>query len=157
MSRKYDSEYSGRALATGCFIELAFILLIAALCWLLAGCKSQQSVTDAREHYIHDTIYQTRIDHDSIYHRDSIYVTQWMMGDTVYRERYRDRYLYRDRWMHDTLRIVKSDTTTLTHTEVIEVRKPPSWFQRFRTTAGDIAMLGLLTFIVVYTIRRRYG
>jgi hypothetical protein len=54
----------------------------------------------------HDSTYIYRIKHDSVYRRDSIYIL--MKGDTVYK--YRDRYLYRDRRLTDTLYVNKTDT-----------------------------------------------
>ena len=61
--------------------------------------------------YQHDT---TAVHHrDSIYFRDSIYVKEWLKGDTVYIEKYKDRYLYKDRW-RDSISIKEvHDTTTV--------------------------------------------
>lgn len=61
--------------------------------------------------YQHDT---TTVHHrDSLYFRDSIYVKEWIKGDTVYIEKFKDRYIYKDRW-RDSISIKEvHDTTTV--------------------------------------------
>jgi len=65
------------------------------------------------EHIVvqHDT---TMVHHrDSIFSKDSIYVKEWMKGDTVFIDRYRDRYIYKDRW-RDSISVREvHDTTTV--------------------------------------------
>ena len=76
----------------------------------------------------HDTI---AVHHrDSIHLRDSIYIREWMKGDTVYIDRFRDRYLYRDRW-RDSI-IVKHDSLTVETTKEIEVERPLNAWKRFK-------------------------
>lgn len=70
---------------------------------------------------------------DSIIRRDSIYVKEWMKGDTVYIDRFRDRYIYKDRW-RDSIRVVR-DSVSVEHIKEVKVEKPLSWWQKARIGA----------------------
>lgn len=73
----------------------------------------------------------TIINHrDSILRRDSIYIREWVKGDTVYIDRFRDRYVYRDRW-RDSIR-VRVDSVAVDRTKEVKVERPLSAWQRFR-------------------------
>lgn len=101
--------------------------------FLMAFCLSGCSLLRQREttHIQHDTI--TVHHRDSIHHRDIIYIREWMRGDTVYIDRFRDRYLYRDRWRDSIL--VQRDTTVIKRTQEVRVEKPLNGWQRFRIGA----------------------
>ena len=63
----------------------------------------------------HDT---TAVHHrDSIFMKDSIYIKEWMKGDTIYIDRYRDRYIYKDRW-RDSISIREVHDTTMVEKKV---------------------------------------
>ena len=63
----------------------------------------------------HDT---TTVHHrDSIHQRDSIYIREWVKGDTVYIDRFRDRYVYRDRW-RDSIQLREVHDTTQVEVKV---------------------------------------
>ena len=107
----------GRALDT-----IIYVFLMA----VLSGCGLLRPRIIERVH--HDT---TTVNlRDSILLRDSIYIREWMKGDTVFVDRYRDRYLYRDRW-RDSI-IVKHDSLTVETTKEVKVEKPLSAWQKFR-------------------------
>ena len=59
--------------------------------------------------YQHDTTYVQQVKVDSVYRKDSVFVKE--KNDTVYiyKERIRDRYVFR----HDTLRLVKVDSVAV--------------------------------------------
>jgi hypothetical protein len=86
----------------------------------------------------HDSTYVYRVRHDSVYRRDSIYVL--IKGDTVYR--YRDRYLYRDRRLTDTMYVDRTDTIRIPYP--VEVVRKLTWWQRVKQEAG----VGLAVMIV---------
>lgn len=93
----------------------------------VSGCGS---LWKARERIAvqHDT---TTVHHrDSIHHQDSIYIREWIKGDTVFVDRFRDRYVYRDRWRDSIL--VQRDTTVINHTKEVKVEKPLNAWQKFR-------------------------
>ena len=96
----------------------------------------------------HDT---TTVHHrDTTYRRDSVYIREWMKGDTVYIDRFRDRYVYRDRW-RDSVRIVERHDTTAVQ---VKVEKPLSWSQKARMGAFPWLLLVVLA-LGVWTFRKR--
>ena len=79
----------------------------------------------------HDT---TTVHHrDTTYHRDSVYIREWMRGDTVFVDRYRDRYVYRDRWRDSV--VVKVDSFAVERIKEAQVEKPLSWGKRAKIGA----------------------
>ena len=81
------------------------------------------------------------------YRRDSVYIREWMKGDTVYVDRFRDRYVYRDRW-RDSVRVVERHDTTAVE---VKVEKELSVAQKAKIGAfwwllGIVAALGAWTF-----------
>ena len=106
---------------------LRYTLLSILLAFCLPGCSS---LWKAREKVVvqHDTL---AVHHrDSVHTRDSVYIREWMKGDTVYIDRYRDRFVYRDRW-RDSIR-VKVDSVTVERTKEVKVEKPLNAWQRFK-------------------------
>lgn len=104
-----------------------YLILLLFAVGLLGGCSSQREVQIVRE-VQRDTLYQNRI----LY--DSVYVDNWLLtertNDTVYLEKAHVEYRYH--LLHDTVRIVQSDTIPypVTFTEVKEVARPLSGFDR---------------------------
>lgn len=93
----------------------------------------------------HDT---TTVHHrDTMYRRDSVYVREWVKGDTVYVDRFRDRYVYRDRWRDSVTVREVHDTTALE----VKVEKELSLAQKAKIGAfwwllGAVLALGAWTF-----------
>ena len=112
---------------TGCLSAL----ILSALGWMLvllilAGCSPR---IVERIVVQHDT---TTVHHrDTSYCRDSIYIREWMKGDTVYVDRFRDRYVFRDRWRDSVSVREVHDTTSVK----VPVEKPLTGWQRFRIGA----------------------
>ena len=90
----------------------------------------------------HDT---TMVHHrDTTYRRDSIYIREWMKGDTVYIEKYKDRFVFRDRWM-DSVSVREVHDTTAVE---VKVEKPLSWAQKAKIGAFPWLLLGLIGALV---------
>lgn len=90
----------------------------------------------------HDT---TTVHHrDTTYRRDSVYICEWVKGDTVYVDRYRDRYVFRDRW-RDSVTVREVHDTTAVQ---VEVEKPLSWAQKAKIGAFPWVLLALLGALV---------
>ena len=112
----------------------------------LSGCSS---LWKARERNVvqHDT---TTVHHrDTSFLRDSIYIREWMKGDTVYIEKYKDRYFFRDRW-RDSVRVVERHDTTAVE---VPVEKSMSWSQKAKITAFPWVLLAALG-LAVWTFRK---
>jgi hypothetical protein len=102
------------------------MLLLSSITFL-PGCSTLYQ-TRVETQYIHDT---TAVHHrDSIFTRDSIYIKEWMKGDTVYIDRYRDRYIYKDRWRDSVS--VRVDSVAVETIREVNVEQPLSWWQKAR-------------------------
>lgn len=105
---------------------------------MLAGCKTQERVVTVYSHST-DTLIQTKVERDSIYAHDSIYVRE--RGDTVWIERWHTR--WRDVIKTDT--VYRNNVVTEYRDSVTtkEVSKPLTWWQRTQIYAGDVLLIGL--------------
>ena len=110
-------------------------IVTAVVCIFLAGC-SPKIIEKVRTEYITETVHHR----DTTYSRDSIYIREWMKGDTVYLDRYRDRYIYRDRW-NDSVKVVEVHDTTAVQ---VKVDKPLSWSQKAKIGAFWYILAGLI-------------
>ena len=110
----------------------ASVLLSAVLC---AGCSPK---IVERVVVQHDT---TTVHHrDTTFRRDSIYIREWMKGDTVFVDRFRDRYVYRDRW-RDSVTVREVHDTTAVQ---VSVEKKLTWSQKARMDAFPWVLLALI-------------
>ena len=83
-----------------------------------------------------DTTYINKVQRDSIYQLDSIYIVD--RGDTVLITK--TKYLYKDRMVHDTVYMSKTDSIQVPYP--IE-RKLTRW-EQFRLNIGGWAMVGFI-------------
>lgn len=94
-------------------------------------------------------VYRDVHHRDTIITRDSVYIREWMKGDTVFVDRFRDRYVFRDRW-RDSIR-VQVDSFAIERVKEVQVEKPLSWGKRAKIGAFwwlvlAVAGLGVWTF-----------
>ena len=126
-------------------LALAVVLILLPI--LSAGCSPK---IVERVVYQRDT---TVVHHrDTTFRRDSVYIREWMKGDTVYIEKYKDRFVYRDRW-RDSIRVVRDSVAVETIKEV-KVEKPLSWSQKAKIGAFPWILLALIG--AVLWIFRKY-
>ena len=118
-------------------------LCLLILVFLLVSCKTLNPTTlhNATQHYttLHNVV-------DTIVLRDSIYIREFIKGDTVFR----DRVAYRDRWrthlVHDT--VVKTDSIV----QVIE-HPPERYIPRFHKTCTTLFCLLLIGCIIYFFVK----
>lgn len=111
---------------------------VAVLVLLLAACVSCSPKIVERIVVQHDT---TTVHHrDTTYRRDSIYIREWMKGDTVYVDRFRDRYVFRDRW-RDSVSVREVHDTTAVE---VKVEKNLSWAQKAKIGAFPWLVLAVI-------------
>lgn len=124
---------------------IAIILLASAIC----SCRSVKYVPV--ESVRQDTVYVNRLQRDSVYVADSVFVRE--KGDTV--QIVRTRYIDRFRNRADTLRMISTDTIRVPY----PVEKELTRWQRFKLDIGGIAIgvvaAALLSIVVWLVLRFR--
>lgn len=112
--------------------------------WALPGC-SPKFIERVVER--HDTTYVNR--RDSLHIIDSVYVKEYVKGDTVFIEKFKDRYVYKDRW-RDSISIKEvHDTTTVEK----KVERELAAGQKMKINSFWYLLAGLLGF-AVWTFRK---
>ena len=125
----------------GLLAQGAVLVLLSVLC---AGCSPK---IVERIVVQHDT---TTVHHrDTTYRRDSVYIREWMKGDTIYVDRFRDRYIFRDRW-RDSVSVREVHDTTAVE---VKVEKPLSWAQKAKIGAFPWLLLTLIG-LLLWTFRK---
>ena len=114
------------------------IIIIIAAVAMLAGCKTHERIVTVYQHHT-DTLIQTKMQRDSIYSHDSIYIKE--KGDTVWIEKWHTR--WRERLLTDTLYISKVDSVPKPYPVHEYIEKPLTWWQKTRIYAGNILLIGL--------------
>jgi len=122
-------------------VALAGSLFLLAL---LPSC-SPKVVEKVRTEYVVQSVHHR----DTTVQKDSVYIKEYIKGDTVYVDKFRDRYIFRDRW-RDSIQVREVHDTTAVE---VKVEKDLSWSQKARIGAFPwllVAVLGLL----VWTFRK---
>lgn len=130
----YIMNKVGRCIVLAPF--MCIIVLILAIC----SCRSVKYVPV--ETVKHDSIYINKVQVDSVYHRDSIYVVD--KGDTVFL--YKDRYIYKYKDRTDTLYVTKTDSIQVPY----PVEKELTKWQQFRMYFGEWAIGIVITALLIF-------
>lgn len=128
------------------------IILIFALCGVLCSCRSVRYIEVPR--VSRDTLrvvqVETRI--DSV--RDSIFLREFVQGDTVYMVKYVERLRWRDRWRVDTVQAVRVDSVGIPYP--VE-RKISRWGKvRYMWRGATVGLVLAVVAVAVVWLRRRY-
>lgn len=116
-------------------------IVLAPLMCLLVLCSCKTKYVPVETVKI-DTIYINKLQRDSIYMYDSVFVKD--KGDTVFVEKY--KYLYRDKLVRDTLYINRTDSIQTPY----PVEKELTKWQQFRMDFGVWAIgIVIITILVV--------
>lgn len=128
------------------------IIMAAAL--LLTACKTRERIVMV-ETVRTDTAYITRHQRDSIWLHDSIYMKEYMSGDTVYLLRDRWHTQYVERQVHDTTYIATHDTVPEPYPVEVEVPAQLTWWQKTKMNMGIgfMSILGIMG--IVGVIRKK--
>lgn len=134
-------------------------IIACALMSLLVGCRTKYiEVPMTHTEYVSRTDTLRMATRDSVLVRDSIYVSRWTEGDTVYVTK--DRWRVRERLLRDTLYRVRTDTVM--RADTITVIKPAatevSKSQRRLEDIGRYAFAAVITsvaWLAVWWYRRK--
>ena len=139
-------EMKRRPQGEGCLLSMlsvTFLILAIALMLSFSSCTTTRYVPV--EHHTTDTVYQSKLQRDSIWLHDSIHVSE--KGDTIRIERWRTKYIERE--VHDTLYQSKRDSIPVPYEVIKEVPRQKSWFERTMFSVGIIALMALALFLAM--------
>ena len=124
------------------------LLVAVLLCALLGSCTTTKYVPVPEYHT--DTVRIVQHHRDSIYLSDSIYVSDFVRDDTVYKtiERWRTKYI--ERMSHDTLYQSKTDSIPYPVEVVKEVPAKLTPWQQFRLHLANILLYLILIVGIIY-------
>ncbi len=128
---------------------LTLILITLAIVANLSSCKSVEYVTVPEYHT--DTLYQSKVERDSVWLHDSIHVKE--RGDTVWVERWHTKIHATE--LHDTIYQATHDTIAAPYPveKIVEVEKPLTWWQHTKMGAG-VAFILIIVLFLIYGICR---
>ena len=134
-------------------VYFIFFAIAVAVCALLSGCTTTKYVP-VIEHRT-DTVRITQHHRDSIYLSDSIYVSDFVRDDTVYKtvDRWHTRYVERTRT--DTLYQSRTDSIPVPYPVEKQVPAPLTWWQQARIYLGDAVLIAAVLLLVFVVIRRK--
>lgn len=109
------------------------IWLVVAMTMMMVGCGTQMPIVTEKN----DTMYVDRFRVDSVYLADSVFMTIYEKGDTIYSEktktRYRDRFVYKV----DSIYIARTDTIRVP----MPVERKLSAFESIKKDFGEVIRL----------------
>jgi hypothetical protein len=120
-----------------------FVLTLIVLTIFVNCSPKIVPVTDVRV----DSVYIAQYQRDTIYERDSVLV--YTLADTIYKEKY--RYVYRDRFVTDTLWRERGDTINT----IVEVEKRLSRIEEWQMDIGRGVMWAVPIILCLYLLYRK--
>lgn len=128
-----------------------YFILAFAICSLmsamLSSCRSSKGIVET---VLHDSIFYTHTLKDSVYIKDSVIVQEVVMGDTVKITKLKYLIQYKEKRVHDTLYISKTDTVK----EVGVKESSSSKGSSFWTRAIPAFIIFNIAFVIIYMIYR---
>jgi hypothetical protein len=125
------------------------ILYITLAALALASCTKRIYVPVETTH----TEYVVQHTRDTLTRADSVYVREWLKGDTVMIEKWRERIVYRSSVAKDTL-IVRDTIAYPYPVEVVKEVNKLTWWQQTRVNAFWW-LLGAVAAAVLWIFRKR--
>lgn len=131
----------------GAFITIITTLSILAIVGSLIGCSPRIVPVETIRT---DTCYINNLQRDSIHVLDSVYVNQYIKGDTIFINKIKWRELYTEKEVHDTLYQTNLETQTIERV----VYQQTKW-QELTSVLGKLFLWllgGLLLWLVFYFV-----
>ena len=100
------------------------------------------------------TEYRNIYQIDTTYQHDSVYIREWVKGDTVRITEYRDRYIYRYKTVRDTSYL--RDSVAVETIKEVQVEQPLSWVKKAKIRAFWWLVLAVVG-LAVWTFRKPLG
>lgn len=123
-------------------VSVTFLALAIALMLAFSSCTTTKYVPV--EHHTTDTVYQSKLQRDSVWLHDSIHVSE--KGDTVRIEKWHTKFI--EKVSHDTTYVATHDTIPQPYPVTQYVEKPLSKIQKTLIGVGIFALMGIIIFAV---------
>ena len=153
----YKGMNDKERMKAGCFnvvCIIAGVIVALIVCATLGSCATTKYVP-VIEHRT-DTVRITQHHLDSIYLSDSIYVSDFVRDDTVYKTTERWHMQYRDRWRTDTIYQSKHDSIPYPVEVTKEVPVELSWWQQTRIYLADAVLVAVVLLLAYVIVRRKF-
>lgn len=122
-------------------------------CLLFAACKTEYVTVP--EYHVRDSLI-VRYVRDSVATRDSVFVSQYVSGDTVYRVREATKMVYRDRLRTDTVAVARRDSVPYAvEKKVTEYKWRVRWYDKFCRLFTAAAVLAALAWFLAWYVKKR--
>ena len=136
IDRYFEELHKGLCENGGCGGQMALVVVL--LLFLLCSCKQVEYVTVEKVRV--DTTYVNKVQKDSVWMHDSVYVKE--KGDSVWVERWHTKYLTKE--VHDTLYKARVDSIPVPYWKIKEVAAELSWWQKLRLWLGNVTLVAIL-------------
>ena len=123
------------------------IILLGLVVLLLCSCGAARMQTQTI--YVRDTTYISKVQVDSVFRRDSVFVKEKNDTIYIYKEKVRDRY----KFLRDTIYRHKIDSVYIDRERVVKVEKELTAWQRFRLR-GFWILVAMVGGFVVWKYRK---
>ncbi|MSS16771.1 hypothetical protein [Sodaliphilus pleomorphus] len=136
MGKDYDDDIGSKheGCASMCIV-IAIIFSMVVLLLSLCSCKTQYKVVEVPKVVTQTNVeHRTNIVRDTLLRRDSVIIVQ--RGDTVYHETWHHLQAINRTYIADTVRDTIPKIVTVTKTEIKEVEKKLSKWQRTKMKLG---------------------
>lgn len=120
----------------------------------VASCTTTRYVTVPEVHT--DTLYQVRMQRDSIYVHDSTYLHEYTRNDTVFRDKVKWKTAWRDRWHTDTVYRSRVDSIPYPVEVIKEVDAPLPWYTKMFVFIGQGILLVLAGAVIMWFVKMKF-
>lgn len=125
------------------------LVAFALLALLVTSCGAARKQIETI--YLRDTTYISKVQVDSVFRRDSVFVKEKNDTIYIYKEKVRDRY----RLLRDTVYRHKVDSVYIDRVREVKVEKELTAWQKFRLR-GFWALLAAIACWIVWKTRRAF-
>lgn len=148
MGKDYDDDIGSKheGCASMCIV-IAIIFSMVVLLLSMCACKTQYKVVEVPKVVTQTNVeHRTNIVRDTLLRRDSVIIVQ--RGDTVYHETWHHMQAINRTYIADTVRDTIPQITTITKTEVKQVEKKLTSWQRLKMRLGGWLMAAVALFLL---------
>ena len=123
-------------------VGLCVAMMVAWLCFMLCSCTTQYVPVETVRH---DSVFFAKIQKDSIFVRDSVFIHQ--KGDTVFKDKF--KLVYKYVLLRDTMMTIKTDSIPVP----VPVEKKRTWWEQTKIDVATSAIV-LVMLVILYLLVR---